>query len=185
MSEWQCHLLSCPGQLIKRRSQLRGPFGDEGIDIICPQVAKTFRLAPFFALYQKPRAAQSGSVDLLLVGGSNSHVIFTALSYNTCPWLLSLHYLLPWLPVSQDYQLPYSSLPANSHAFVAWDILSEHIIREILFHDFIISSSNREIGPCDYVYTWFQLIQCGCKNNWLASEQRVKSVLVMCSTFSL
>ena len=33
---------------VKRRSQLRGPFGDEGIDIIGPHVAKTFRLHPFF-----------------------------------------------------------------------------------------------------------------------------------------
>ena len=37
-----------PLYYVKRRSQLRGPFGDEGIDIIGPHVAKTFRLHPFF-----------------------------------------------------------------------------------------------------------------------------------------
>ena len=98
-----------PSYYVKRRSQLRGPFGDEGIDIICPQVAKTFRLAPFFALYQKPRAAQSGSVDLLLVGGSNSHVIFTALSYNTCPdcWACIIYFPgCQFLKITSSHILP-------------------------------------------------------------------------------
>ena len=36
-----------PLYYVKRRSQLRGPFGDEGIDIIGPHVAKTFCLHPF------------------------------------------------------------------------------------------------------------------------------------------
>ena len=45
---WDSLPLKYPLHYVKRRSQLRGPFGDEGIDIIGPHVAKTFRLHPFF-----------------------------------------------------------------------------------------------------------------------------------------
>ena len=62
-----------------------------------------------FSLYQKPRAAQSGSVDLLLVGGSNSHVIFTALSYNTCPdcWACIIYFPgCQFLKITSSHILP-------------------------------------------------------------------------------